>query len=302
MRMSRPFILALILAAPAVFADKAPAAPVEEQITPEQARAFEKEAFGYQDGPINGDLGNATVAVPAKFMFTGMAGTRKWAEATSGAADGDERGLLQPFGGNWTALFRYEETGHINDDDKDEIDAKAILDGYVEGTRAGNEQRRTQGIPAIVPESLKWEVPPYYNEATHAVEWAIAATEEGTNERIVNFNTKVLGRQGVTSVVLMFGNETQLTDVLPQFRDVMGKFSYKAGETYGEYKKGDKLAEYGLAALVGGGAVAIAAKTGLFAVLFKFLAKGAKLVIVAVVGLGALIVNGAKKLMGRKDG
>jgi uncharacterized membrane-anchored protein len=297
MRFANHLVVALALAAPA-FAEQ----PAEEKVTPEQARAYEKQMFMYQDGPLSGDLGNATVSVPAKFMFTGMAGTRKWAEATSGSADGDERGLLQPFEGNWTALFRYEETGHIKDDDKDDIDAKAILDGYIEGTRAGNEQRRAQGIPAIIPESLKWEVPPYYNEGTHAVEWAIAATEEGTNDRIVNFNTKVLGRQGVTSVVLMFGNDTKLTDVLPQFRDVMAKFSYKAGDTYGEYKEGDKLAEYGLAGLVGVGAVAVAAKTGLLAGLFKVLAKGAKLVIVGVVALGVAIANGVKKLMGRKDG
>jgi uncharacterized membrane-anchored protein len=300
MRFPRAFVLVLACAAPAAFADAPPVA--EREPTQEEIRQIQKNEFMFKDGPMTGDLGNASINVPAGYMFTGMAGTLKWAVATSGASNGNERGLLQPNDGNWTALFNYEDSGHVKDDDKDDIDAKEILESYVEGTRAGNEARRAQGIAAIVPESMRWEVEPYYNEQTHSLEFAIAATEEGTNERIVNFNTKVLGRTGYMEAVLMFGNDTKLTDVLPQFRAQMAGFAYKAGDTYGEYKSGDKLAEYGLAALAGGGAVAIAAKTGLLAGLFKVLAKGAKLVVIGVIALGAGIAKLFKKITGREEG
>ena len=52
---------------------------------------------------------------------------------------------------------------------------------------------------------------------------------------------------------------------------------------------GDKIAEYGLTALVVGGAGAAAAKAGLLKGLWKFLLAGWKLVIAAIVGLGALL-------------
>jgi uncharacterized membrane-anchored protein len=54
----------------------------------------------------------------------------------------------------------------------------------------------------------------------------------------------------------------------------MKGFTYVPGQTYGEFKPGDKIAEYGLAALVAGGAGVFAAKTGLFAKLWKFILAG----------------------------
>jgi uncharacterized membrane-anchored protein len=60
---------------------------------------------------------------------------------------------------------------------------------------------------------------------------------------------------------------------------------------------GDKVAEYGLAALVLGGAAAIATKKGLWAVIVGFLVKGWKLVAIAVAAVGASL----RKLFGKKN-
>ena len=48
-------------------------------------------------------------------------------------------------------------------------------------------------------------------------------------------------------------------------------FSYKAGERYAEFRSGDKMAGYGLAALIGGGAAAAAVKTGILQKWWKLL-------------------------------
>ena len=53
--------------------------------------------------------------------------------------------------------------------------------------------------------------------------------------------------------------------------------------------KGDKVAEYGLTALVVGGAAAVATKVGLFKYLWKLLLVGWKLVVAALAGLGAAL-------------
>ncbi|MBK7846575.1 MAG: DUF2167 domain-containing protein [Zoogloea sp.] len=66
-------------------------------------------------------------------------------------------------------------------------------------------------------------------------------------------------------------------------------------ERYADFnERTDKVAEYGLAALVGGIA---AKKLGLLATLGVFLAKFWKIGALALVGLGA----GARRLLGRKD-
>jgi uncharacterized membrane-anchored protein len=122
-----------------------------------------------------------------------------------------------------------------------------------------------------------------------------------TSARIVNFNTRLLGRTGVTSAVLMYGDDVQLKDIIGDFRALMSGFTFKDGQRYSEFRDGDKLAEYGLAALVAGGGVALAAKTGLLAKLGLVLAKGGKAIILGIVAVGAGIANFVKRIFGKKD-
>jgi uncharacterized membrane-anchored protein len=69
---------------------------------------------------------------------------------------------------------------------------------------------------------------------------------------------------------------------------VIGNFHYVDGERYAEYKPGDKVAEYGLAALVGG-AAPVAVKSGAAKWLWKLL-----------VAVGIVAIGGIKALFGRK--
>jgi uncharacterized membrane-anchored protein len=88
-------------------------------------------------------------------------------------------------------------------------------------------------------------------------------------------------------VVTLVTGPGDFAAALPAFREVIGGFDYVAGERYSEYVEGDKIAEYGLAALVAGGAAVLAAKTGLLGKLWKF-------ILVGLVAVGALV----KKLFG----
>ncbi len=72
-----------------------------------------------------------------------------------------------------------------------------------------------------------------------------------------------------------------LKTTLPKFRNVLAGFSFTQGHQYAEFRQGDKMAKYGLSALVVGGAAAVAVKTGAAKWLWK-------LVVVAVLGIGGL--------------
>ncbi len=76
---------------------------------------------------------------------------------------------------------------------------------------------------------------------------------------------------------------------LNEFNRVLGRFDFNSGEKYSEFKEGDKIAKYGLAALVAGGAAAAVVKSkGLW-----------KLIGVAILGAIGVAWGAVKKLFRR---
>jgi uncharacterized membrane-anchored protein len=135
-----------------------------------------------------------------------------------------------------------------------------------------------------------WKVPPNYDTESKRLEWAIDGRSD-RGESVINLNTRILGRRGVTSVMLVTSPETLDSDVR-DFKTALGGYSYASGEQYHEFKSGDKIAEYGLAALILGGAAAVATKKGLWAVIAGFLAAFWKVIagvaVALIAGLGSI--------------
>jgi len=246
---------------------------------------FKLSSLNWIKGPAKADMkGIAGIDVPKDYMFVDGDGARKLMEVMGNFTSGSEVGLLAPTGMVWFAIFRFSDDGYVKDDDKDKLNADKILRSIREGTEGANEERKRRGWATM--KVVGWQQEPAYNEATHNLEWAVIGESEG--ERVINYNTRILGRRGVMEVKLVVGSD-ELEANLPAYKQLLGSFDYKAGERYAEYKQGDKLAEYGLTALVAGGAVAVAAKTGLLATIVLFFKKAWKLVIIALVAVGAFV-------------
>ena len=297
--MSRAFLVSLLVLAPTLaLADIAVPTPEElQELAAEQQQkqdAFNNE-LGLKNGPLDGDMGIATIKVPAAFVFTNGAGAKRWAELTTNPVSGKEIGLLGPADGSYLVLLEFDEVGYVKDDEKDQLDADGLLESFKEGTASFNEERAKAGVPLMT--ILGWEQKPAYNEPAHALEWCVRAQSGG--QPSINFNTRLLGRSGYVGVTLMFGGEVTLAQVLPGFRELLKGFSYKGGETYSEFKEGDRIAEYGLAALVAGGGLALAAKSGLLAKLGLLVAKGGKLVVLAALAVVGVVASLFKKITGR---
>jgi uncharacterized membrane-anchored protein len=236
-------------------------------------------------GPFRVDLDKyAQLELPDGFMFTGAQGTQRILEDRGNPTSGNELGFLMPTNGGWFVVFRFEDVGYVKDDDKNKLNPDKLLKSIKEGTEASNKLREKMGTSAM--HIIGWEYPPKYNDQTHNLEWAIRAESDG--RPVINYNTRLLGRAGVMEAVLVI-NPTNLSATLPKFQEVLTGYHYKSGQNYAEYRQGDKLAKYGLAALVTGGAAAVAVKTGLLSAIILFFKKAAKLVVVAVVAIGAFI-------------
>lgn len=271
----KSFIALLCLCLPAALVAGEAAPSAEEQAYFQQLRSL-----GWVNGPTSVDVaGNSKLVVPEGFVFLGTADTKKFLELNQNFGSGNEV-LLAPKSLEWSAYFEFEDAGYVKDDEQ--IDAAALLKTFKENTEAANEERKRRGWPAL--HVIDWAAPPKYNATTKRLEWASLLESEGA--RSVNFSTKVLGRRGHTSVVLVVA-PTGLASAEAALNSVLQGYQFNSGETYAEWRPGDKVAEYGLAALVLGGAAAVATKKGFWAVLAGFLGAAWKFVAAGVVGIGA---------------
>ena len=193
----------------------------------------------------------------------------------------------------WFAIVEYEPSGYIKDDEARDWNAEEMLKSYKEGTEAANEERVKMGVPAM--EIIGWAEKPTYKADTHRLVWAMSSRNKGDAvdaNQGVNYNTFALGREGYISLNLV----TDLKD-LPvdkqAAQDLLGALAFDSGKQYTDFNSStDHVAEYGLAALVLGVG---AKKLGLLALGFAFIAKFAKLAILAAVGVGAAITKFFKR-------
>jgi uncharacterized membrane-anchored protein len=243
-------------------------------------------------GPAKVDLGQvAQLDLAEGYVFLDAKDARTLLEAAGNTPDGSEVGLVAPAAEDqsWFVIFDYSEVGYVSDAEKDKIDAAALLKGIKEGTEESNEVRKKKGIPGL--HVVGWQQPPRYDGGTHNLSWAILAKDD-TGDQVVNFNIRLLGRRGYMSATLV-DDPSKIAAARPHLDRILVDFSYKSGNKYAEFRPGDKVAEYGLVALMAGGAGAAAAKTGLFAALGKLLAKGGKAVVLLVAGA----IAGLRKLV-----
>ena len=232
--------------------------------------------------------GNSELIVPEGYLFLDVADTDRFLELNQNIPSGNEV-MIAPQDLGWSAYLSFSDEGYVKDDEK--IDAAELLKALQQGTESANQERRRRGWDEL--HVLGWAVPPAYNADNKRLEWATLLQGEGG--RNVNFSTKVLGRRGHTSVILV-SSEAGLQAARPQLETVLAGYSFNQGDRYADWVPGDKVAEYGLAALVLGGAAAIATKKGFWAVLGGFLAAGWKFIAAGLVALAA----GLRRFLGRK--
>jgi len=249
------------------------------------------------NGPAVARLGNAGhIQLPEGDVFYDGDTTRQLLKASGEPISGQEVGTIISTNSDWSVMFDFSDVGYVKDDEKNNLNADKILADIKEGTAEANKERVKMGSPPL--EVVGWEQPPHYDEATHNLTWAVRCTAEG--RPLLNYNTRILGRQGVMEVVLICEPD-QLPATLPTYSSLLAGYSFEAGQTYAEYRPGDKIAKYGLAALVVGGAGVAAAKLGLLAWLLPFLKKGWMLIVAAFAAIGNFFRKMFAKITGKKS-
>jgi uncharacterized membrane-anchored protein len=251
--------------------------------------------FQWQEGDVAVAEGAATLHIGQGFRFLDAEQSRHvlvdlWGNPPESA--GGVLGMVFPASSGpasregWGVVVTYDKDGWISDEGAAKIDYDELMADMQRGVAARNEERKKQGFQAV---QLKgWAEPPHYDAAAHKLYWAKRLSFEGAPEDTLNYDIRVLGRHGVL-VLNAVSSAGQLETIKSDMERLLPLVEFNEGHRYADYVPGkDKVAEYGLAALVAGGA-ALAVKGGLLKWLIGGLIAFKKVIVVGAVGAAAAV-------------
>jgi len=263
------------------------------QTEPASADRFEKDvaALPWEGRGGHDVTDRAVITLQDGVRFLGPKGTDRFLQLTGNLPE-ETTSMIAPTNVGWAAFYSFNDIGYVKDDEA--IDAGALLSDIKEGQEASNVERKAQGLAPLTVGG--WAVPPHYDPVTHNLEYGLTLSEGGSST--INYHMRMLGRRGVMDATLLTSSDHLQAD-LAAFRAANKGFAFDPEEGYAAFKDGDKISEYGLAALVTGGAAAAAVKTGVFAGLIKLLAAFWKFILIGFVAVGSAFRGFFRRLLGR---
>ena len=279
-------------------ADSASPVDPKQAATPLDPKAVEIEASfeaglaASTKGPATVPLvDQATIKIPANEAFVPKAEGMRILRALGNSEIPELVGVVVGLGDDdqWIVVIRYINEGYIRDDDAKNWNADDLLSSIRENNEETNRDREARGFPTL--EVLGWIEKPTYDSSQRRLVWSLLSAAKGDASnpmKGVNYNTYALGRDGYFSLN-MLTNSAKIEQYKPVAKELLANLDYKSGKRHEDFNSStDRVAAYGLAALVGGVA---AKKLGLLALGAAFFAKFAKIIVLAVAGLGVGIMK-----------
>ena len=269
------------------------AVPSEEARKTELAAAWQSASKAGTGGPSDVALiDQASLKLGSNYFFVPKAeGARVLRALGNVVSESGFIGLVLGTRQNdeWMVVIRYVKDGYIKDDDAKNWNADELLKAIRDGVAQSNPERVSRGFPEM--EVIGWVEPPAYDATTHRLVWSLLGKDKGEPDNVaknVNYNTYALGRDGYFSLNLLTSSD-RIAGEKAVARDLLAALSYAPGKRYEDFSAStDRIAEYGLMALVGGVAVK---KLGLFALVAALALKFAKVIMIGAAVLGAGVVK-----------
>jgi uncharacterized membrane-anchored protein len=290
------FILLCCFVPPLLAQENAPSELSEQQYA-EWSQAL-WASIERQTGEIQLANQVATLTVPESFYYLNKQDSKKVLEEIWGNPPGNRVALLgmlfpadtTPFDSDsWGVTIEYEQDGYVSDEDAADLNYDELLIQMQEDTALTSEARVEKGYVPI--KLVGWAAKPYYDATSNKLHWAKEIQFGDAPVNTLNYNIRVLGRQGVLVLNFIAGMD-QLPQISTNLDNVLAMAEFNQGSRYADFDPElDDVAAYGIGALVAG---KVLAKTGLLAAAFLFLKKFGIILLVAV---GTLV----KKVFWRKN-
>nr|WP_315154496.1 DUF2167 domain-containing protein [uncultured Flavobacterium sp.] len=249
-----------------------------------------EKTFKYQHGSIDLKNGVGKINIPKGFKYlepvqaervlVELWGNPKGENLTMGLLLPENQGVMNQ--GGYVFNIQYDEIGHVEDDDADDVDYDELLAEMQKETVEENKERQTAGYEPV--SIVGWAAKPFYDKDRKILHWAKEIKFGESTVNTLNYNVRILGRKGVL-VLNAIATENELPLVQKDINKVLDIVQFNDGYKYEDFDSSvDEVAAWTIGGLVAG---KVLAKVGFLAVIAKF----GKLIVLALLGLFGAFKN-----------
>ncbi|HEV2547815.1 MAG TPA: DUF2167 domain-containing protein [Stellaceae bacterium] len=269
--------------------------PAQAQMTPEQRREEVGKIPWVRNGSHKLGESSSTISIPPDHVAAFAADAVRFESlvGNGGLAAKHVEAVVVNRRNEQVIFQSFNDEGYVTLDDWKDVDAAAMLATIKENTEKGNAERARNGFAQVRVKD--WLQQPTLDRDSNTVRWAIVADDGSTP--IVNAVALRLGRRGFEKLTWV-GDAGAYAAVGGELDLMLRSHAFDPGSRYADYVTGDKVAAYGVGALVATMVGAKLAKVGLFAGLLVLLKKFG---VFAVVALGGVLAKFRRALFGQKQ-
>jgi uncharacterized membrane-anchored protein len=222
-----------------------------------QLDSLEKK-IEYVTGNLSLAGGKVKLTVPDGFKFIDAAQSRFILEDVWGnMKDEDVLGMIVKDGfkvtrlvNDYSFVISFSNIGFVPDDKDIDLDHAELLETLKSNMQVSNKTRITHGVNTMTVKS--WALVPYFDAYKKALYWANKIEVNGTDEEILNYNLRLLGKSGVIKInaVATMDQLAAIKQVLPL---IITQARFDTGEKYADFVKGkDAKSEWTITELISG--------------------------------------------------
>jgi uncharacterized membrane-anchored protein len=245
--MLKPFLAgAVLLLATNLFAAPADSikinSPKPDQIITEFKRQVDSidQQLRFHTGKLKFTEQNIRITVPPNHYFVDGPQSRYILETLWGNAQDEEvlgmivRSDFSPneTKGDYSFVVSYAPTGYISTPEKVDFDHHILLNKIQQQIHDNNTRRLEQGLNALQVE--RWVMVPFFDQYRKALYWATELKVNGSDESLINYNLRILGKDGVIKVNAV-GTMDQLDGIKQILPYVLARTEFLEGYCYDDY-------------------------------------------------------------------
>lgn len=252
-----------------------------------------EKTFKYEHGSINLKNGIGKINIPTGFKYLNpiqaervlvdLWGNPKGENLTLGLLLPENQGIMNQNG--YVFNIQYDEIGHVEDDDADDVNYDDLLTEMQKETVEENKERQKEGYAPV--RIVGWAAKPFYDKDRKILHWAKEIKFGQDSINTLNYNVRILGRKGVL-VLNAIATENELPLVQKDISKVLDIVQFNDGYKYEDFDSSvDEVAAWTIGGLVAG---KVLAKVGFFAIFLKF----GKIIILSLLGFFGVFKNKIK--------
>ncbi len=212
----------------------------------------------FYTGHISLSGGNIQMTVPDGFLFIDGPQSRFILEELWGnMPDMEVSGMLvrdgfraTKLGNDHSFVLSYSDIGYVPDKKDNTLDHHDLLETLQENMESSNASRIEMGFNTL--SVTGWVMVPYYDQYKNAVYWATRVRANGSDEEILNYNLRLLGRNGVIKISAV-ATMDQLPAIKQELPAIIAQTRFAPGAAYADFKPdADQQSDWNLRDMVAG--------------------------------------------------